>query len=447
MTKPFILKFEQCAEQKHEAVCRIVGFVSAKSILVLLDNAQLSANPRSAKVGAVTSDIIHSIRENQSLFPFKTKGILVASTDFRALERNRYEITFRDLDIEGILDGGHNTLGIGLHMLATVGVNTKGVKTWDAFLESWKENRQQIEINKDVLDFLIPVELLVPANQSDPDLSDQFASSLVDICEARNNNVSLTDETQANKRGFYNELKEFLPEEISRNVEWRSNEGGRIKPREIVALAWVTLSRVDIPNGYRVNPNQIYRNKGHCVEVFSKMMEDSSISRNGDSPGTQELHHEGVKSALKALAQLPRIYDYIYENLPDQYNKAGGSFGKISAVKMYDVSKTNNTNGKYLRVQPTTPFYEKPTTYTVPDGFIVPLVYSLRRLLKRDGDCVVWSVDPIIWLQKNLGVVMKSYKFAIEMAQWDPQKIGKNISTYDYTEALINAQTGNKNGV
>jgi hypothetical protein len=447
MTKPFILKFEQCAEQKHDAVCRIVGFISASSMLVLLDNAQLSANPRLAKAGSVTSDIIRSLGENHNLFPFKTKGLLLASTKFRGLERQRFEISFLDPDIEGILDGGHNALGIGLHVLASTGVNTKGVKSWDQFTQIWQANRQQIEANKALLDFLVPIELLVPSNQADPELLDQFSSSLVDICEARNNNVSLTDETQANKRGFYEALKEFLPEDISKNIEWRSNAGGRIKPREIVALAWVTLSYVNIPNHYRVNPNQIYRNKGHCVEMFSRMMEDSSVSNKNEANGTFELYHEGVKSALKALGQLPRIYDYVYENLPEQYNKAGGSFGKISAVRMFDVSKTNNTNGKYLKIQPTTPFFEKPTTYTVPDGFIVPLVYALRRLLKKGDDgTVLWSVDPTIWLQKNLGEVMKSYRLAIEMAQWDPQKVGKNINTYDFAEAVISAQTSKKNG-
>ena len=446
MTKSFILKFEKCDEQRHGAVCRVVGFVTAKSALALIDNAELSANPRSAKVGSVTSDIIRSLTENHDLFPFKTKGILVASTQFRILERQRYEITFNEPEIEGILDGGHNALAIGLHILSTVGVSIKGVKTWEQFTKVWRDNRQQVEANKELLEFFVPVELLIPADLGDADLRDQFSSSLVDICEARNNNVSLTDETQANKRGFYETLKEFLPSEIANNVEWRSNAGGRIKPREIVALSWITLSAANIPNGYRVNPNQIYRNKGHCVEVFSRMMEDKSVSNKDEATGTFELHHEGVRSALKALGQLPRVFDYIYENLPDQYNKAGGSFGKISAVKIYDASKTDNPNGKYLRFQPTTPFFEKPVTYTVPDGFIIPIIYALRRLLKREGDIVSWSVDPIIWLQRNFGEVMKSYRLAVEMAQWDPQKVGKNISTYEYAEAVVGAHTSKKIG-
>ena len=447
MSKNFILKFETCDEQKHGSVNRVVGFVNAKAILHLIDHAELSANPRSAKTGSVTSDIIASLGENRDLFPFKTKGILIASTYFRSLERQRYEISFREPDIEGILDGGHNTLAIGLHILSTVGVSIKGLRNWDQFMNAWNANREQVEANRDLLEFLVPLELLIPVDPNDPELLDQFSSSLVDICEARNNNVSLTDETQANKRGFYEALKEYLPGDISSNVEWRSNSGGRIKPREIVALAWIPLSLLELPNGYRVNPNQIYRNKGHCVEVFSRMMEDPSISQKRENDGTYELRHEGVRSALKVLSQLPKIYDFLYENLPEQYNKSGGSFGKISAVRMYDVTKTGNTNGKYLRNQPMTPFYENPVSYTVPDGFIIPILYALRRLLKSDGNTVTWMVDPIIWLQSKFGEVMKSYRLAIEMSNWDPQKIGKNISTYDYAEAVVSSHAPKKLGV
>ena len=42
------------------------------------------------------------------------------------------------------------------------------------------------------------------------------------------------------------------------------------------------------------------------------------------------------------------------------------------------------------------------------------------------------------WL--NLNEIAKSYKFALEMATFDPQKVGKNISAYDFAEAAVKAQ-------
>ena len=61
MEKHFILKFEQSAEQVRGPVLRVVGFISGKAMVQLLDVVDLSANPRSAKAGSVTRDIIDSL--------------------------------------------------------------------------------------------------------------------------------------------------------------------------------------------------------------------------------------------------------------------------------------------------------------------------------------------------------------------------------------------------
>ena len=57
----------------------------------------------------------HRIRAGA--FPFKTKGILLASSRYENLDRDRVRIHFDSRNIEGILDGGHNTLAIGLLIL------------------------------------------------------------------------------------------------------------------------------------------------------------------------------------------------------------------------------------------------------------------------------------------------------------------------------------------
>jgi hypothetical protein len=54
----------------------------------------------------------------------------------------------------------------------------------------------------DALDFLVPLEVLVPADITDPETVEAFNASLLDICAARNNNVELTLETRANKKGY-----------------------------------------------------------------------------------------------------------------------------------------------------------------------------------------------------------------------------------------------------
>lgn len=56
----------------------------------------------------------------------------------------------------------------------------------------------------------------------------------------------------------------------------------------------------------------------------------------------RELANVEVLSALCITAQLPELYDYIYEVFPRLYNAAGGSYGRITAVR-------NLTGGKRSR--------------------------------------------------------------------------------------------------
>ncbi|MFM8324924.1 MAG: hypothetical protein ACKN9U_08690, partial [Pirellulaceae bacterium] len=166
-----IVRFDTVAEQVSGPVLRIIGFVRARELLQLIDAADLEANPRSAKTGSVTEDILESIKNEHEIFAFKTKGILVAASDYESLQRNRYRLGFENTKIEGILDGGHNTLAIGTHILIhATGESkiTRKIKKWSDFKECWIENRESIDALKarksgdpnyveEALDFLVPL--------------------------------------------------------------------------------------------------------------------------------------------------------------------------------------------------------------------------------------------------------------------------------------------------
>jgi hypothetical protein len=203
----------------------------------------------------------------------------------------------------------------------------------------------------------------------------------------------------------------------------------------------VGLSKLELPDGLRVNPNQIYQKKAGCVAVFNKLVEHHDVSAPAaEGSYAVRIHNEAVKSAMKIAGIFPELYDILYEEIPLAYNKAGGNFGRISAVKIYDPEKAAEKNPKYLRTKPTTPFFERPVTYTCPDGFIVPLLYGLRALLDVDKDgTLVWKTNPQAFLSKFLVEMMKNYRLVIEMAMWDPQKVGKNISAYEFAESTVAA--------
>ena len=170
------IKFDFPSEQTVGEITKIIGLVKAKYLVPVIDNMDLEANPRSSKTGPVTDAIQESIQYDSTVFPFKTKGVLLAASQYERLDRGRYRIAPINPRIEGILDGGHNTLAIGLYILK-LSMEYKGIafpkgsKTWDDFKQIWNMNHDAVDeyidaLRKDPdlqeLNFSIPVELLVP---------------------------------------------------------------------------------------------------------------------------------------------------------------------------------------------------------------------------------------------------------------------------------------------
>lgn len=431
-----IVRFDQVAEQAAGSVLRIVGFVRARELLPLIDAADLEANPRSARAGSVTDDIIESITETPDTFVFKTKGILVGASAYERLQRNRYRLIFENTKIEGILDGGHNTLAIGTHILANAIGNPsvkRKIRYWPDFRELWERHRDDVETlrkvkpeqegyHQDALDFLVPIEILVPSDLESDEALEEFNSSLLSICSARNNNVQLTLETKAGKKGFYEDLRLALPQEISDRVEWKTNDGGSIKARDLIALAWIPLSVLDLKYLPEIPPQNIYRNKGECARFFDEFMSDDRVSEPTDGEYTRKVHHKGVRSALSLAGQLPALYDKIYRDFPTAYNDGQGKFGNISVVKM----------AKNMRTQPTCYFTEELVEYSYPDGLIMPLVYGLRELMKVTSEGrVTWAHDPRKFLDHHLPQIVRKYRVILDAYRFDPQKVGKNQGSYD----------------
>lgn len=431
-----IVRFDTVAEQPAGPVLRIVGFARARELLQLIDAADLEANPRSAKAGPVTDDILESIDETPDLFVFKTKGILVGASFYEKLQRNRYRLSFENTKIEGILDGGHNTLAIGTHILMKAlsdpSVKRK-VRDWPTFREWWETSREEVDAlrklrpqdddyDEDALDFLVPIEVLVPSDLENEESLDAFNSCLLSICSARNNNVQLTVETKSNKKGFYEDLRVALPEDIANRVEWKTNDGGQIKARDLVALAWIPLSTLGLDYLPTFPPQNIYRNKGECAKLFDELLSHEDVSEATDGEYTRKVHNKAIRSALALAGELPRLYDRIYADFPRAYNDNAGKFGNIAVVKM----------AINMRSQPTTYFTDEPVEYSYPDGLILPLVYGLRALMEtKDDGRVVWSQNPDKFLDRHLSKIVRKYRVILDAYRFDPQKVGKNEGSYD----------------
>jgi hypothetical protein len=431
-----IVRFDVVAEQAAGPVRRIVGFARARNLIQLLDAADLEANPRSAKAGPVTEGILESIADTPETFVFKTKGLLIGASSYEKLQRNRYRLTFENTKIEGILDGGHNALALGTHILMhALGDNAvkRRMRTWVDFKECWEEYHDDIDqlvkvkeaddsYEASALDFLVPVEILVPADLEDEDVTEAFNGSLLSICSARNNNVQLTLETKAAKKGFYEVLRGSLPKNIEERVEWKTNDGGDVKARDLIALSWIPLSKLELDDMPKVLPQNIYRNKGECAKLFDDLMSRDDVSKSTDGEYTRKVHNKKVKSALVLAGSLPALYDKIYKDFPNAYKANGGKFGNISVVK----------GAVNMRTQPMSYFTEQPVDYSYPDGLIMPLVYGLKALIEvQDDGTVAWAVDPEEFLDEHLNTIVRKYRPVLDAFRFDPQKVGKNEGSYD----------------
>ncbi len=447
--EPIIIKFDQLAEQTVEGITRLSGFVKATHFVALIDVLDLEANPRESKVGQVTEAIRESITNTPDEFPFKSKGVLLGASEFEHLDRNRVRVIFSSTDVEGILDGGHNTLAIGMHILSLVlgaDPRLRKVRLWSDFRALWNESRAQVRAYRSEhavdatesalagpLDFFIPVELIVPSDPDDESTVAGFRTSLLDICAARNNNVQLRAEAKANHHGYFEELKELLPPDLASRVEWKPNDGGQIKVADIIALTWIPLALIQPPvvdgEGKQVEPpapQGIYRSKGDCIARFERFMSSNEVTKETDDGFKRELIHAGVRSTFALAADFPRLHDRLCAEFPKVYNALGGKYGRITAV-----SKMNPANGKKKYAK----FTGMPLDYNSPEGFILPLVYGLQGLIeRRDDGTVAWKVDPDTFLDEHLPSVVKQFSLLLTPFQFDPQKVGKGAEAY--TQAL-----------
>lgn len=464
-SKNVVIRFRVGANQfgpsKHTdgGVTRLSGLVEAKYLVDLLDDDKLlQANPREASRSAVTEGIRDSIESTPKMFPYKTKGILLGASSYRSLERNRYSLTFAG-ETEGLLDGGHNMLAIGTHFLRLVIVEQgeeeaeailKKVRNWQSFLDLWKKYRPVWNSSEIDVDFLVPVEVLVPEDQEDENSVKSFRAELFEICAARNNNRQLSSTTKGNQQGFYEGIKAVFPGELVDEVEWKENSGGRIRVHDIIAMSWIPLTLLLKENDGKIvsksgkevavvapAPSAVYSRKGACVDSFASLArkvlgnpprdEDETESEDFRQPFTDDDAH----GAFTVLADLPRLHDLLYKLLPDAYNKSRGAFGRIRYVENPD-DETKSGRAKNTSTWKTYYFQEPYQDYRYPLAYVMPLLYGLQSLMELDKNGrVVWAVSsPEQFIERNLRRVVGQYKGVMEELVYDPQKIGKSELSY-----------------
>lgn len=452
----FILKFDEVAVQPSKvddaSVQRAVGFVSVKNLIPLLNSASLAPNPRSAKRNSTIEGILGSLEDTPLLFRYKSKGLLISSHNVQVLERKRFRLEFTKEFVDGVLDGGHNLFSIAIFLLeqATEKGKFKWVKNWDHLDKAWSEFGHVVEDAEIGDEIQVAVELIFPTAEDETTL-DEFDYAAFDISQARNANTAVKTEAFQNKLGFYDVLKENLPEELSRRVEWKPGvvedvDAKPISVRDIVALGWVPLNVANeaklLPIKISVLPQNIYRNKGECSDKFNTLMMHEEVTEpiGGKAGQARRLIHPSVASCLALAADFPRLVDLIYERFPRLYNAGNYRFGRRNVVKYYDPAKVKELKAEnkdadgYTAIKPVTPYFRRTSAemkYKYPEALIIPFVTGLSALMEIKGGKVYWVTDDIDDLVlTKLEKAAPLFDGQLDAYDWDPQRLAKSPSSH-----------------
>lgn len=433
-----ILKIEDAKDSNVGPLRRITGLVQTRNLIDLISQEELQANPRRPKQTAITKDIIETLQKSSDMMPFYSKGLLIGCADVQERDRSRFQLHFEDPDREGVLDGGHNLMAIALTLLQLVGVSDseiRKIKYWDELKARWEKELKEIEALKrnedsDALNARVPVEIIAPRIETgDGNATAEFNNLILSICANRNQNAQLAADAIANQSGVFDFLKACLPEDLVDEVTWSTNDNKRIDPRMLVSLTWIALGEVPTLSKYDVSPlppTSAYSTKAEALSRFTKLMKADGATAQTNDGKSYVVIDSYIDSAFEMMPEILECYDIIYKGYKDAYNTTGGAFGRIGAVKKSS-KKTNYTVFSNEEVG-----HEVP-----PSGFQLPVVFSLRALIKvnKDTQRLEWITPPVEFFNNtdNLQEIILALKPIIEMANWNPQTVGKNAASYNAT--------------
>jgi len=424
-----ILRLRDNHEISDAPICRVQGFLNPATLLTLFEATDLTANPRLPRVNEQVRDMWRAIEEDPSTFHYKNNGILIAASSCEPLERGRYRVKFDPSNQEehprGILNGGHTTLASITALVTTAAeIHNEPVPRfglWEQFREEiWPTWRERVVEGIDATEeFLVPVEILFPAAGQ----IDQYDALIHDIADARNNNCELTEETKDHHAGFYNELKAAIPDDsIRQQIEWRTNDGGRIKARDVVALASIPLSVIcQQIVGIKFDLKHCYNSTARCSAFFHEIYHSVARSRAAQYFLDDDEKGKLVASAIALTGQLVEVYDWLQVEFPNAYNDAGGHFGGIKSVKSKGKKHPHGWSSRYRN---------RALDYSYSDGFFMPILTSLTVLITRKGDQLVWAEEPQAFLERHLPRIMKTFKPLIQDKDFDGRLVGRDPVAY-----------------
>jgi hypothetical protein len=351
------------AEEMYIAVCDVRDLPS---------DIPMKTNPREQKLTkTVPKKIKESLLTNNEKFYLLNRGLLL-SVDSLTFNNYNNELTlsFIDDEVHGDIDGGHT------YKIIT-------------------ENSDAIERGRQ----FVKIEILIGVE-----------GIFQDLAAARNTSTQVEDKSIAELEKKFDIIKAVLyapQSDLVSKVYFKENEQGDVDVSDLIAiLSMFNLKQYPSREDAAVIS---YSGKKKCVDNYI-----AEYNQNGNT-----LENPFVKMS-RVMMDILDLYDTIEENIGVYYKQknSSGKFGLVSGVGV-----KNDRNTEYFKTR----FFQREKQYTVPNGFIYPILGAFRALLKVESDGYYnWKQPPKTILSKiGADLVATTIDRSRSLGN-NPQSVGKD---------------------
>lgn len=338
-------------------------------------------NPRAHEemTGRIPQVIEKSLIENPTEFHLLNRGELILAESCRYDNHNKVlEIIVASKEDGGLADGGTTD-----RVLARA-IDAAGRKHSEYTEEQVKDSLNAAYVHIEVI-------------------SGNVRDKLVRLAGARNTSNQVKEFALENLGGGFDWLKKVIEHSsLAGRIRYRDNDPEDVDVRTVLAL--LTMFHHKWTEDGK-DPLVSYTSKGGILKYY----------RDKEwLPGYQALS--------PVVVDILKLYDYIHEEFATQYQKynlaandSGSKFGKRREVvyKGGATFKLPLTGGQ--------------TKYMVPDGWLYPVLASLRMLLEvTSTKPIKWATDPFIYFDEHgselVGIVVEQS----QALGYNPQAVGKS---------------------
>ncbi|MBU2103470.1 AIPR family protein [Patescibacteria group bacterium] len=375
--------YDESGKQKYYAVVKV------NEVPTELDEWR-ALNVRDPKEEIrVPKEMRDSLRDDPAAFYFKNRGILLVADKVTFDNKtNTVSLEFTDKNMNGIADGGHTFRVIQNHVSPLT-----------------EEERQQV-------DAYVSIEFLEGFKTRE---------DVVPVIEARNKSTPVQEQSIQELLGSYEKIKEVLKDQPYANrifyKQYEESVGDvekDIDVKEILSYLYC----FDVESfGDSSHPVKAYSSRAAVVNHFA-----------------DEKNKERLVKYIPLLPEILQLRDEIYSRMPNIYNndKGNGNRGKFGNLKGVDKLE----HGKKEELV----FTSSSSEYRIPQGFILPVLASLRNLVACDANKCTWKTDPFRFLTEVEGqLVAHIGSQAITIK--NPNALGKDQGTwalcYQYVENAV----------